>query len=36
MQDVVMRMRDNLKKSGRSFGDLSGDEFEDLARESLV
>jgi hypothetical protein len=35
MQDVVLRMRAKLKGSGRSFGDLSRGEFEDLARKSL-
>ena len=35
MQDVVLRMRERLKRKGKSFAELSHDEFEDLARESL-
>jgi hypothetical protein len=35
MQDVVLRMQDRLKRQGRAFGDLSHEEFEDLARDSL-
>ena len=35
MQDLVMRMRETLKRQGKKFGDLSRGEFEDLARDSL-
>jgi len=35
MQDLVIRMGEKLKRSGRSFGDLSRREFEDLARDTL-
>jgi len=35
MQDLVMRMRETLKRQGRRFTDLSRREFEDLARESF-
>jgi hypothetical protein len=35
MQGMVIRMSERLKRKGKTFGDLSGDEFEDLARESL-
>lgn len=35
MQDLVMRMREKLKRDGRKFGDLDRREFEDLARDSL-
>jgi hypothetical protein len=34
MQDVVLRMKDRLKRKGTRFGDLSADEFGDLARDS--
>jgi hypothetical protein len=35
MTDIVLRMRERLKKSGRSFGQLSPREFEDLGRDCL-
>ncbi|MHC5012847.1 MAG: hypothetical protein ACYTG6_18195 [Planctomycetota bacterium] len=35
MQDVVMRMREKMKRRGKNFADLSHREFEDLARDSL-
>lgn len=35
MQDLVMRMRETLKREGKKFGDISRAEFEDLARDSL-
>ena len=35
MQDVVIRMNERLKRRGKSYGQLSKTEFEDLARESL-
>lgn len=35
MQDLVVRMGEKLKRSGRRFADLSRREFEDLARETL-
>ena len=35
MTDLVMRMRETLKRQGKKFGDLSRAEFEDLARDSL-
>ena len=35
MQDVVVRMNERLKRKGKTFRDLSGDEFEDLARETF-
>ncbi len=35
MTEIVLRMRERLKRSGRSFGQLSAREFEDLGRECL-
>lgn len=35
MQDLVVRMSERLKRKGKTFRELSGDEFEDLARDSL-
>jgi len=35
MQDVVIRMCERVKRRGKTFGELSKDEFEDVARESL-
>jgi hypothetical protein len=35
MTDIVMRMRERLKRTGRSFGQLSAREFEDLGRDCL-
>lgn len=35
MQDMVVRMSERVKRRGKTFGDLSKDEFADLARESL-
>ena len=35
MQDMVVRMSERVKRKGKTFGDLSKDEFADLARESL-
>ena len=35
MQDVVLRMRERLARRGKTFRDLSHEEFEDLARDSL-
>jgi hypothetical protein len=35
MTDIVLRMRERLKKSGRSFEQLSPREFEDLGRDCV-
>ena len=35
MQDLVMRMNEKLKRRGKSFGELSAREFEDLADETV-
>ena len=35
MQDLVVRMNEKLRRKGKSFRDLSEQEFEDLAQESL-
>ena len=35
MTDVVLRMNEKLKRKGKTYGELSANEFEDLARESL-
>ena len=35
MQDLVMRMRETLKRQGKTIRDLNRREFEDLARDSL-
>ena len=35
MQDLVVRMNDDLKRVGRRFADLTPREFEDLARKKL-
>ena len=35
LQELVLRMRDTLKKRGKRFGDLSRDEFEELAHDSM-
>lgn len=35
MTDVVLRMNEKLKRKGKSYGELSKNEFEDLARDSL-
>ena len=35
MQDMVVRMSERVKRKGKTFRDLSKDEFADLARESL-
>ena len=35
MQDLVMRMRERLKREGKTIRDLNRREFEDLARDSL-
>jgi hypothetical protein len=35
MTDIVMRMRESLKRSGKTWGDLSRREFEDLGRDSV-
>jgi hypothetical protein len=35
MQDLVVRMDERLKRSGRRFADLTKREFEDLARDSI-
>jgi hypothetical protein len=35
MTDIVLRMRERLKRTGRSFGQLSPREFEDLGRDCL-
>lgn len=36
MQDLVMRMRETLKRQGKTIRDLNQREFEDLARDSLA
>jgi hypothetical protein len=36
MQDLVLRMNEQLKRKGKKFGDLSRSEFEDLARDTLA
>ena len=35
MQDMVVRMSERVKRKGKTFRELSKDEFADLARESL-
>lgn len=35
MTGVVMRMNEKLKRKGKTYGELSPGEFEDLARDSL-
>lgn len=35
MTDVVLRMNEKLKRKGKTYGELSANEFEDLARDSL-
>ena len=35
MQDLVIRMEENLKKRGKSMRELDGDEFDDLVAESF-
>ena len=35
MQELVIRMHERLKSSGKGFADLSRREFEDLARDTL-
>ena len=35
MQDLVMRMRETLKRQGKKFADIDRREFEDLANDSL-
>ena len=35
MEHVVLRMRDQLKRKGKTFKELSKEEFTDLAREAL-
>ena len=35
MQDLVVRMDESLKRTGRRFADLTPREFEDLARKKL-
>ena len=35
MQDMVVRMSEGVKRKGKTLRELSKDEFEDLARESL-
>ncbi len=35
MQDLVLRMRETLKRQGKKFADIDRREFEDLARDSL-
>jgi hypothetical protein len=35
MQGMVIRMNEKLKRTGRRYADLSSNEFEDLARDSL-
>jgi len=35
MQDLVVRMNEKLKRRGKSFGELSAREFEDLADETV-
>ena len=36
MQDVAARMSESLHRKGKTYGDLSAREFEELARESLA
>ena len=35
MQDLVLRMNEQLKRRGKKFADLSRSEFEDLARDTF-
>jgi hypothetical protein len=35
MTELVLRMKERLKAKGKSFGDLSRKEFEDLSSESI-
>ena len=35
MQDLVLRMNERLRRSGKRFADLTSREFEDLARDTL-
>jgi hypothetical protein len=35
MQDLVVRMDESLKRTGKRFADLTKREFEDLARDTL-
>ena len=35
MQDMVVRMSERVKRKGKTFRELSKDEFADLARETL-
>jgi hypothetical protein len=35
MQDLVVRMKERLRNRGKCLAELSGEEFEDLARDSL-
>ena len=35
MQDMVVRMSERVKRKGKTFRDLSKEEFADIARESL-
>jgi hypothetical protein len=35
MTDIVMRMRERLRKDGKTFGQLSPTEFEDLGRDCV-
>jgi hypothetical protein len=35
MQGMVVRMSERLKRKGKTFAELSKNEFEDLARDSL-
>ena len=35
MQDLVLRMNEALRRTGKRFADLSSREFEDLARDTL-
>ena len=35
MQDLVLRMREKLRRKGKTLRDLTRPEFEDLANESL-
>ncbi len=35
MQDMVVRMSERVKRKGKTLREISKDEFEDLARDSL-
>ncbi len=35
MQDLVIRMNEKLKRKGKRYKDLDGNEFEDLVKDSM-